>query len=339
MTANSEDSDYAEADLLALHVAAGQPERIEAGRALGFGPVAERDAGDEEHAHHGEDGPALPLVADHAAEDVGQRRADREDRDHLHEVRQRASGSRRDARQLALKKPPPLVPSILMAICEATGPDGDRLLGALERRRVDIRPERLRHALPDEEERVDDADRQQDVERAAGDIDPEVADGLCGGARKAADQRDGEHDAGGRRQEVLVRQAEHLHEVGHRAFAAVVLPVGVGDEADGGVEGQVRRHGRHAGRIVRQRACSAQQNVEDEESADVKEQHGDRIGEPVLLALGINATQQVETGFDRHQHRAEERALAVEDPRHVAAERLHQCDDDRAVKKDLKSSR
>ena len=58
-------------------------------------------------------------------------------------------------------------------------------------------------------------------------------------ARETADQRHREHDAGRRRQEILVRQAEHLHEVGHRAFAAVVLPVGVGDEADRGVEGQI----------------------------------------------------------------------------------------------------
>ena len=75
-------------------------------------------------------------------------------------------------------------------------------------------------------------------------------------AREAADQRDREHDAGRRRQEVLVRQAEHLHEIGHRAFAAVVLPVGVGDEADRRVEGEVRRDGRLSGRIERQHACS-----------------------------------------------------------------------------------
>ena len=35
-------------------------------------------------------------------------------------------------------------------------------------------------------------------------------------------------------------QAEHLHEIGQRAFAAVVLPVGVGDEADRGVEAEIR---------------------------------------------------------------------------------------------------
>jgi hypothetical protein len=43
-----------------------------------------------------------------------------------------ASGFSKGWAALALKKPPPLVPSILIAICEATGPR-DRLLGAFER--------------------------------------------------------------------------------------------------------------------------------------------------------------------------------------------------------------
>ena len=75
------------------------------------------------------------------------------------------------------------------------------------------------------------------------------------GAREAADQRDGERDAGRRREEVLDRQAEHLHEIGHRGFAAVVLPVGVGDEADRGVEGEIRRDRGLLGRIERQQPC------------------------------------------------------------------------------------
>ena len=197
--------------------------------------------------------------------------------------------------------------------------DRDGLLGAFQRGRVDIGAERLRHALPDQEQRVDDADRQQDVERAARDIDPEIADGPHRRAREAADQRDRQHDAGRRRQEVLVRQAEHLHEVGHRAFAAVVLPVGVGDEADRRVEGEVGRDRRLSGRIERQHALQAHQRVEDEKAADVEEQHGDRVGQPVLLALLVDAADPVETGFDRPQHRREERALAVEDARHVAS--------------------
>ena len=37
---------------------------------------------------------------------------------------------------LALKKPPPLVPNILIAICEATGPNGDGLFAAFQTDRV-----------------------------------------------------------------------------------------------------------------------------------------------------------------------------------------------------------
>ena len=65
--------------------------------------------------------PALALVADHAAEDVGERRADGEDRDICTKF-DSAVGFSKGCAALALKKPPPLVPSILMAICEATGP-------------------------------------------------------------------------------------------------------------------------------------------------------------------------------------------------------------------------
>ena len=157
--------------------------------------------------------------------------------------------------------------------------------------------------------------------------------GRC--AREAADQRHRQHDAGRRRQEVLVRQAEHLHEIGQRAFAAVVLPVGVGDEAHRRVEREVLGDRRLPGRIERQQGLEAQQRVEDQKAADVEEQHGDRVGEPVLLARLVDAAGPVERGLDRPQHRRQEGALAVEHARHVAAERLHQRDDDRAIEQDL----
>ena len=181
----------------------------------------------------------------------------------------------------------------------------------------------------------DDADRQQDVERAAGDIDPEIADRLGRGAGEAADERDRQHDAGRRRQEVLVRQAEHLREVGHRALAAVVLPVGVGDEADRRVERQIGRHRRLLGRIERQHGLEAHQRVENEKAADMEQQHGDRVGQPVLLALLVDAAGPVDRRFDRPQHRRQECALAVEDARHVAAEHRRDRDDDRAIEQNL----
>ena len=54
--------------------------------------------------------------------------------------------------ELALKKPPPLVPSSLMISWLAIGPDRDGLLRAFERRRVDRAGQRLRHAERDEHE-------------------------------------------------------------------------------------------------------------------------------------------------------------------------------------------
>jgi hypothetical protein len=133
-----------------------------------------------------------------------------------------------------------------------------------------------------------------------------------------------------------VRQPEHLHEIGHRAFAAVILPVGVGDEADGAVEGKVRRHRRLTCRIERQHRLGAHQNVEEEKSTDVEEEHGDRVGQPMLLVLVVNAAKPIQNDFHRSKHWRKQRALAVEDARHVAAERHHQRGNDCAKQDDLK---
>ncbi len=55
-------------------------------------------------------------------------------------------------------------------------------------------------------------------------------------------ERERERDAGRGRHEVVAASGPAICvEVGHRALAAVALPVGVGDEADRGVEGEVGR--------------------------------------------------------------------------------------------------
>ena len=121
MTANSAETAMPKRTSLPSMLPPSRPSACEQRVAGGLRPVGDDDAGEEQHAHGGEDRPALALVADHAAEDVGQRRAEREDRHHLDEVRERVGFSKGCA-ELALKKPPPLVPSILIATCEATGP-------------------------------------------------------------------------------------------------------------------------------------------------------------------------------------------------------------------------
>jgi hypothetical protein len=95
-----------------------------------------------------------------------------------------------------------------------------------------------------------------------------------------------------------MRQSEHLHEVGHRALAAIVLPVGVGDEADRCVEGEIGSDSRHALRIERQEFLKAHERVEEQKARDMKEQHRDRVHDPMLLAALIDAGDAVEADLN-----------------------------------------
>src|SRR5262252_10513304 len=74
-------------------------------------------------------------------------------------------------------------------------PHRNGLLGAFQGGCFHIRTERLWHALPDQEQGIRNADGEKDVERASGDIDPEVPDGSGGVTRKAARQRNREYDS------------------------------------------------------------------------------------------------------------------------------------------------
>ena len=81
----------AEADFLALHVAVGgiDAEFLVDGIAGGLAVPGDQHAGKEQREHRRPHGPAVPLVFHHAAEVVSQRARDREDREHLQEVRER----------------------------------------------------------------------------------------------------------------------------------------------------------------------------------------------------------------------------------------------------------
>ena len=165
----------AEADLLALHVGAVDPERVDQRVAVRLGPVGDADAGDEEDAHRGEDRPALALVADHAAEDVGERGAEREDRDHLQEVRDRGRVLER-MRGVDVEEAAAVGAEHLDRDLRGDRAGGDGLAGAFEGGRLDRAGERLRHAEEDQDERENDADGQQHEEGDPGQVHPEVAD-------------------------------------------------------------------------------------------------------------------------------------------------------------------
>ena len=89
-----------------------------------------------------------------------------------------------------------------------------------------------------------------------------VAAERCEGAH----QREGHRQAGRGGQEVVHGEAEHLREMTHRRLAAVVLPVGVGDEADRRVEREIRRHRVEPLRIERQTVLQPLQRVERQRS-------------------------------------------------------------------------
>ena len=187
---------------------------------------------------------------------------------------------------------------------------GQRLLGALERRRLDRTLKRLRHAESDQGERDDDRHRQEHVKRRTGEVDPEIADCRRFGARETAHQRKRHRKAGGGGYEIVHREAEHLRQVAHRRLAAVVLPIGVGDEAHRRVEGEVGGNPAKALRIERQIGLEPLQGVERRKSDHAEGQHRHRVGKPVLLPRRINAGESVEDALNGRERGREQAALA-----------------------------
>ena len=156
--------------------------------------------------HGAEDRPALALVAGVPPERVGQReRDDSRIANDLEPVRQRRRALERVGR-VGVEEPAAVVAQLLDPLLGGDRAEGDGLLRALEGRHDVGRVPGLGHALPDEDERADDRDRQQDVQDAAGQVDPVVADRLRAAAGQAADQRDRDREAGRGRGEVADRE-------------------------------------------------------------------------------------------------------------------------------------
>ena len=130
-------------------------------------------------------------------------------------------------------------------------------------------------------------------------------------------------------------QAEHLHEIRHRRLAAVGLPVGIGDEADGSVEREVLGNRALSCGIERQRSLQPHQRIKKQKAGDVEQQHRDRVGSRVLFAALVNPRDSVYQALDRPQHRRKYGGFAAEHARHIRAERRRDRNDDRAIQQDL----
>ena len=102
--------------------------------------------------------------------------------------------------ELALKNPPPFVPSCLMAIWLATGPPGiDWTTVSATAASIGVAsvwPARFCTTPPsDSSDGDDERQRQQDAQRGAGEVDPEVAERAPAAPADAADDGDGDGHA------------------------------------------------------------------------------------------------------------------------------------------------
>ena len=332
----------AEPDFLALHVAAGlEPagrsidvESCEGGIGARLRPIDGRHAESEEDAHRGEERPALALVLDHAAEHIGEPRGDDYEQQHLDEVAERRGILVRMCR-VRVEKAPAVGAEQLDHFLRGHGSLGERLPRAFQRRRLDVGVDVLRHALPHEERRDDHGDWQQQVERGAREIDPEVADAARSAAGKAANEDERQRDADRGRDEIVDRQSHHLDEIAHRRFRHVGLPVRVGDETHRGVERQHRLDPGLMLRIERHVPLQALERVKRHEADDAEREHRQCVTAPALLAGLLDAGQPIEKTLDRPQERMENRRLAREHSRHVTAEGPRDRNDDEREDRDL----
>ena len=112
-----------------------------------------------------------------------------------------------------------------------------------------IRFEILYDALRNQEQSTDKRKWQQHPKTAADKIDPEIAKRLHLATRDAADERDGQHNPSGRRDEIVISEPRHLSEIAHGGLAGVGLPVSVGGKGSRGVESQMLRA--HPGKMLR----------------------------------------------------------------------------------------
>ena len=118
-------------------------------------------------------------------------------------------------------------------------------------------------------------------------------------------------------------QAGHLGQVAHRRLAGIVLPVGVGGEAGGGIEGQLRLDIRDALRVEERPVplLGALDQIQEQHAYEAEDQHGDRVDEPLLLLLRVDAGEAIKQALDGNEDRREPGALPIEDLVQVQAHR------------------
>ena len=272
--------------------------------------------------------PALALILDEAPVGVGERERDHQENEDLEQVREAIRVLERMG-GVGVVEAAAVLSQLLDRLLARNRATGDRLGDTLHRRGVGEAVEVLDDPLAPEQDRDDDGDRQQHPDRAAREIDPEVADRGGAAADEPPDQRngDGQPDRGG--EEVLDGEAGHLGEMAHRQLAAVVLPVRVGDEGGCRVEGQCRRHRLRVRWVERQVALHPLQEVEAEDRDEAERDQRKGVDGPRLLTRRVDAASAVDDPLDRQEDAVAERLAAAENAGDVGAEDARRDEQDR----------
>ncbi len=266
-----------------------------------LGPHEQRGDARPQGRHDREDRVALAQVADEAAEGPREAERDDEDEEDLDEVGQAVGVLERMGR-VGVVEAAAVGPQLLDGLLARHRAARNRLRTAGQGGEGGVAGEVLHDAADEQDDGEGHGDGQQYAKRDAREVDPEVAEAVRARAGQAADQCDRYRDAHGGGQEVLHGQSGHLRRVAESSLARVRLPVGVGHEADGGVERLQRRHALAVER-VRQVGLQPQQREEDDDRDDREGEDGAQVRRPALVRRRVNADQAIDASLDARMPR------------------------------------
>ncbi len=159
----------------------------------------------------------------------------------------------------------------------------------------------LHHPLADQEEGEEAREGQQDIECDADHVHPEAAQVGRLPPPDPPGHRCHHRQPCGGGQEVLHREPQGLAQIAQGGLARIGLPVRVGDEADGGIEGQRVIHGPKPLGVQRQMHLELQKDQKEKEAQGVEGQNGDQIVFPVHPVVDVDAHGPVDPALDRGQ--------------------------------------
>ena len=173
----------------------------------------------------------------------------------------------------------------------------NRLLAVSQGRKVLCTMEIIDHTEHKQNQCDNNRQRQQNAHHRTHQVRPEVADLLVLVLREAPDQRCGNAHPDRAACERLDTESDDQPHVPERGLARIVLPAGVGDKRNGGVEGQCRRHSLVTPGF-RKPSLRQQESVEEEDADRREGQKREAVTRRPLPVIGLRADQTVDQPFN-----------------------------------------